>query len=36
VVFTHNLWVVVRMAEAEKKRKEDLEHNEGIASKIAA
>ena len=35
-VLTHNLWVVVRMAEAEKKRKEDQEHQEAIASPRAA
>jgi hypothetical protein len=33
---THNLWVVVRMAEAEKKRKEDQEQKVGIASARAA
>lgn len=35
-VLTHNLWVVERMAEAEKKRKEDQEYKEGIASTRAA
>jgi IS5 family transposase len=35
-VLTHNLWVVVRMAEAEKKRKEDQEQKERIASARAA
>jgi hypothetical protein len=35
-VLTHNLWVVVRMAEAEKKRKEDQEHKVGIPRSRAA
>jgi hypothetical protein len=35
-VLTHNLWVVARMAEAEKKRKEDQEQKVGIASTRAA
>lgn len=35
-VLTHNLWVVARMAEAEKKRKEDQEQKDGIPSARAA
>lgn len=35
-VLTHNLWVVARMAEAEKKRKEDQEQKTGIARSRAA
>jgi len=35
-VLTHNLWVVVRMAEAQKKRKEDQEQKVGMASTRAA
>lgn len=35
-VLTHNLWVVARMAEAEKKRKEDQEHKIGISRTRAA
>lgn len=31
-VLTHNLWLVARMAEAEKKRQEDQEQMLGIAS----
>lgn len=31
-VLTHNLWVVARMAEAEKKREEDQQRKEGMAS----
>jgi hypothetical protein len=35
-VLTHNLWVVTRMAEAEKKRREHQEHQEASASIRAA
>jgi hypothetical protein len=35
-VLTHNLWVVARMAEAEKKRKEDQKRNEVTPSARAA
>jgi hypothetical protein len=35
-VLTHNLWVVARMAEAEKKRKEDQEQKEAIPRSRAA
>lgn len=35
-VLTHNLWVVARMAEAEKKRKEDQEQKTGPPRKAAA
>ena len=35
-VLTYNLWVVVRMAEAEKERKEDQEQKQGMASARAA
>ena len=35
-VLTHNLWVVARTAEAEKKRKEDQEQKEGIPNLQAA
>lgn len=35
-VLTHNLWVVARMAEAEKKRKEDQEQKDGIPRSQAA
>ena len=35
-VLTHNLWVVARMAEAKKKRKEDQEQKDGISSSQAA
>lgn len=35
-VLTHNLWVVARMAEAEKKRQEDQEQKVGMASARAA
>jgi hypothetical protein len=35
-VLTHNLWVVARMSEAEKKRKEDQEHKADSPSARAA
>jgi hypothetical protein len=35
-VLTHNLWVVARMAEAEKKRKADQEQKTGVPHKAAA
>lgn len=35
-VLTHNLWVVARMAEAEKRRKEDQEQKDGIPRSRAA
>jgi len=35
-VLTHNLWVVARMAEVEKKRKEDQEQKTAAPHKAAA